>query len=106
MGEGYWSDETLGDLRLTFYSHIDLDETVKIVNTLKKRALAGETSFYDIYTDEEKSADPDKEDTDLFFFKGEPGVRFAVCNVPMWEPCTTAFPTFWSCPSRVITPLL
>lgn len=24
--------------------------------------------------------DPDKEDTGLFFFKGEPGERFAVCN--------------------------
>ena len=77
---GYWSGNTLGDLRLTFYSHIDPDETVEIVNSLKKRALAGETIFYDIYTDEEKAADPDKEDTGLFFFKGEPGARFAVCN--------------------------
>ena len=49
---GYWSGETLGDLRLTYYSHIDPDETVEIVNTLKERALAGETIFYDIYTDE------------------------------------------------------
>ena len=47
---------------------------------MKERALAGETIFYDIYTDEEKAADPDKEDTGLFFFKGEPGARFAVCN--------------------------
>ena len=78
--DGYWSGETLGDLRLTFYSHIDPSETVEIVNTLKERALAGETIFYDIYTDEEKAADPDKEDTGLFFFKGEPGARFAVCN--------------------------
>ena len=73
--DGYWSGETLGDLRLTFYSHIDPSETVEIVNTLKERALAGETIFYNIYT-----ADPDKEDTGLFFFKGEPGARFAVCN--------------------------
>ena len=78
--DGYWSGETLGDLRLTFYSHIDPSETVEIVNTLKERALAGETIFYDIYTDKEKAADPDKEDTGLFFFKGEPGARFAVCN--------------------------
>ena len=77
---GYWSGETLGDLRLTYYSHIDPDETVEIVNTLKERALAGETIFYDIYTEEEKAADPDKEDTGLFFFKGDPGARFAVCN--------------------------
>lgn len=77
---GYWNGETLGDLRLTYYSHIDPDETVEIVNTLKERALAGETIFYDIYTEEEKAADPDKEDTGLFFFKGDPGARFAVCN--------------------------
>ena len=40
----------------------------------------GETVFYDIYTDEEKAADPEKGDTGLFFFKGEPGEKFAVCN--------------------------
>lgn len=28
----------------------------------------------------EKAADPAKEDTGLFFFKGNPGERFAVCN--------------------------
>lgn len=77
---GYWSGDTLKDLRLTFYSHIDPEETVEIVNTLRDRALEGETVFYDIYTDEEKAADPDKEDTGLFFFKGEPGAKFAVCN--------------------------
>ena len=80
VDDGYWSGETLGDLRLTFYSHIDPSETVEIVNSQKERALAGETIFYDIYTDEEKAADPAKEDTGLFFFKGEPGARFAVCN--------------------------
>ena len=36
--------------------------------------------FFDIYTGKEKKADPAKEDTGLFFFKGEPGARFAVCN--------------------------
>ena len=80
VDNGYWSGETLGELRLTWYSHNDPNETVKIVNTLKERALAGETIFYDIYTDEEKAADPEKVDTGLFFFKGEPGARFAVCN--------------------------
>lgn len=80
VDDGYWRGKTLGELRLTFYSHIDPDETVEIVNTLKKRALAGETIFCDIYTEEEKAADPDKEDTGMFFFRGEPGARFAVCN--------------------------
>ena len=78
--DAYWSGETLGELRLTWYSHIDPDMTVEIVNTLRDRALAGETIFYDIYTEEEKAADPAKEDTGMFFFRGEPGARFAVCN--------------------------
>ena len=76
----YMSGDTLGDLQLTWYNNIDPDKTVEIVNTLWQRANAGETVFYDIYTDEEKAADPEKEDTGLFFFKGEPGEKFAICN--------------------------
>ena len=76
----YYSGDTLGNLRLTWYSRIDPDETVEIVNTLRGRALNGETVFSDIYTDEEKAADPDKRDTGLFFFKGALGAKFAVCN--------------------------
>ena len=80
VDEGYSSGDTLGGLRLVWYSNIDPEETVKIVNTLWQRVSSGETVFYDIYTDEEKAADPEKEDTGLFFFKGEPGEKFAVCN--------------------------
>ena len=63
-----------------WYSHIDPEATVEIVNTLRDRAAARETVFYDIYTDAEKNADHAKEDTGLFFFKGEAGKPFAVCN--------------------------
>ena len=78
--DAYYSGDTLEDLGLTYYSHIDPDETVEIVNTLRARAKAGQTIFYDIYTAEEKAADPAKEDTGLFFFKGTPGEKFAICN--------------------------
>ncbi|MGN0972143.1 MAG: alpha/beta hydrolase [Aristaeellaceae bacterium] len=80
VDEGYYSGDTLGSLRLTWYSHIDPNMTVEIVNSLKARAQAGETVFFDIYTEDEKAADPAKRDTGLFFFRGEPGARFAVCN--------------------------
>ena len=80
VDDGCWSGDTLGDLRLTWYSHIDPAKTVEIVNTMYLHAKAGDTIFYDIYTDEEKAADPAKEDTGLFFFKGNPGERFAICN--------------------------
>ena len=77
---GYYSGDTLGELQLTWYHNIDPEKTVEIVNYLKSRAQAGETVFYDIYTQQEKQADPEKENTGLFFFKGTPGEKFAVCN--------------------------
>ena len=76
----YYSGNTLKDLRLTWYSNIVPDTTVKVVNHLKEKADAGETVFYDIYSKEEKREDPSKKDTGLFFFKGEAGQKFAVCN--------------------------
>lgn len=78
--KSYYSGDTLGELGLTWYSHIDSDKTVEIANYMRSRAQAGETVFYDIYTEEEKAADPAKRDTGLFFFKGNPGARFAVCS--------------------------
>lgn len=79
--EGYYMrGERLGDLRLTWYSCIDANTTVEIVNTLRDRAQQGETVFYDIYTEAEKAADPAKRDTGLFFFRGEPGAKTAICN--------------------------
>ena len=76
----YYSGDTLGNLHLTWYNYIDADTTVEIVNTLKHRTASGETIFYDIYTDAEKASDPDKADTGLFFFRGEPGAKVAICN--------------------------
>ena len=73
---------TLGNIGsiLTWYNNVKPEKTVEIVNTLMERAATGETVFYDIYTDEEKQADPDKADTGLFYFKGNPGAKFAVVN--------------------------
>ena len=76
----YYSGSTLGNLRLTWYGSPDVNKTLEITNYVRSHAVAGETVFYDIYTDEEKAADPDKSDTGLFFFRGEPGARTAICN--------------------------
>lgn len=76
----YYSGDTLEELEFTYYSHIDPEETVEIVNTLYDRVEAGQTVFYDIYTEQEKKADPAKRDTGLFYFKGNPGEKFAICN--------------------------
>ena len=80
VNSGYWSGNTLEQLQMTWYSHIDPDKTVEIVNYLKGRTLDGDTVFYDIYTEAEKQADPRKRNTGLFFFRGRKGARFAVCN--------------------------
>ena len=71
--------EEVGDT-LIWYRYINPDTTVEIVNTLGEQAASGDAVFYDIYTEEEKAADPDKEDTGLFFFRGDPGGKTAICN--------------------------
>ena len=54
-------------------------------------------------SEEEKAADPAKEDTGLFFFKGNPGGRFAVCNAggafAYVGAMQDSFPMRWSCPN-------
>lgn len=80
VDEGYYSGNTLGELGLTWYSHIDPEKTVEIANYFREKAASGETIFYDIYTEEEKAEDPEKADTGLLFFRGNPGEQFAVCN--------------------------
>ena len=53
---------------------------MEIVNHVIERAEQGEQVFYPIYTEAEMEADPSKRDTGLFFFRGEPGGKFAVVN--------------------------
>lgn len=38
---GYYSGDTLGELRLTWHNNIDPDKTVEIVNYMKDHAGAG-----------------------------------------------------------------
>ncbi len=76
----YYDGSTLGSLSLTWYNYIDPDKTVELANFLHDHAAAGETIFFDIYSDAEKAADPEKRDTGLFFFRGEPGAKTAIVN--------------------------
>ena len=80
LEDWYYSGDTLGQLRLTWYSNIQPAMTVEIVNTMREKADAGEQIFFDIYTEQEKAADPAKKDTGLFFFKGNPGAKFAIVS--------------------------
>lgn len=78
VNSGYYSGDTLENLRLTWYNNINVAHTVEICNYLKNQTIEGNRVFYDIYTDEEKTADPRKENTGLFFFRGEKNAKFAV----------------------------
>ncbi len=71
--------QDVGDI-LTWYNNVNPERTVEIVNYMKNQVTSGEQIFYDIYTDEEKEEDTEKEDTGLFFFRGEPGAETAVIN--------------------------
>lgn len=65
---------------LPWYSEVSVSKTVEIVNYMKDQADSGAQIFYDIYSEEEKEADPDKRDTGLFFFRGQEGAKTAITN--------------------------
>ncbi len=65
---------------LPWYSEVNTDKTVEIVNYMKNQALSGRQIFYNIYSEEEMQEDPDKRDTGLFFFRGADGAKTAITN--------------------------
>lgn len=68
------------DRLMPYHNDIRVETTLDVLNAMRQAAQSGETIFYDIYSDEEKAADPAKENTGLFFFRGEEGAPFAVVN--------------------------
>lgn len=67
------------DLHL-WHTNMDVGVMVDGVNHMIGEINTGKQVFYDIYTKEEKENDPTKENTGLFFFRGEPGQPFAVVS--------------------------
>ncbi|MHC1770935.1 MAG: alpha/beta hydrolase [Flexilinea sp.] len=65
---------------LPYHNNIDTDTTVRVINYMLDEVSKGHTIFYDIYSDGEKQADPSKEDTGLFFFRGVPDAPFAIVS--------------------------
>ena len=78
-----------------WYSYMNTDKTVEIVNYLKEQADSGKQIFYPIYMEEEMNADPDKRNTGLFFFRGSEDVKAAIVNAGgdlcMWLRCRIVF---------------
>lgn len=63
-----------------WYSDIQPDMTVGIIQKLKSRSENGEQIFYSMYSAEQIASDPTKADTGLFFFQGDAGKPFAIMN--------------------------
>ena len=77
-------DATLSEISsedvYVWYSNIQPEKTVEIVNHLKARADAGEKIYFPIYSEEEIREDASRVDTGLFYFGGNPGEKFAIMN--------------------------
>lgn len=81
-----WDDRDYAEtMRLTdigallpYHSHVSPDVVVSSLNRMIDDASAGKTVFYDIYTKAQKQAEPTRENTGLFFFRGQPAAPFAV----------------------------
>ncbi|MBQ6773164.1 MAG: alpha/beta hydrolase [Synergistaceae bacterium] len=76
LNSSYYSGDTLGNLRLTWYSNIKPSRTVEIINYMLAQVQNGNKIFYRIYPEN----DSRYESTGLFFFRGNKDAKFAVCN--------------------------
>ena len=76
LNTNYYHGDTLGNFGLTWHTGINPARTVDIVNYLLNEANEGRQVFYSIYPDDDERA----RTTGLFFFRGKPGAKFAVCN--------------------------
>ena len=63
-----------------WYSYINPNKTVEIVNYMKEQADSGNQIFYSIYTEEEMVSDSEKRNTGIFYFRGSPNAKFAILN--------------------------
>lgn len=63
---------------LPYHTYITGERAVETINTMIDYVHDGNKLFYDIYSDADKQADSRKNNTGLFFFRGEPGKPFAI----------------------------
>jgi acetyl esterase/lipase len=63
---------------LPYHSNVDPEVVVAGLNRMIDDVAAGGTVFHDIYTAEQKRANPSLNEAGLFFFRGRPGAPFAI----------------------------
>ena len=76
LNDYYYSGNTIGDLRLTWYNYINPSRTADVINYMLDEVSNDQQIFYPIYP----SDDPRANSTGLFFFRGNRGAKFAICN--------------------------
>ena len=71
-------DILFSDIRslLPYHSHVNPEVVVDALNYMIDQVDAGQTIFYDFYTDRQKQLDPAKNTAGLFFFKRKTGCAF------------------------------
>jgi acetyl esterase/lipase len=65
---------------LPYHSQVNPGDVVMALNRLIDDASKGNTVFYEFYTRAQKQQEPSRENTGLFFFRGNPGAPFAVIS--------------------------
>lgn len=71
---------------LPYHNYVTGERAVETINRMIDYVHDGNRLLYDIYSEAEKRADPRKNNTGLFFFRGEPGRPFAiVCPGGGWS---------------------
>jgi len=63
---------------LPYHGYVDHNAVVGTINYMIDKVGAGETIFYDFYTEQQKKEEPTKNSTGLFFFRGKPRAPFAI----------------------------
>ncbi len=63
---------------LPYHNYVTGERAVETINTMIDYVHDGNRLFYDIYSDADKQVDSRKNNTGLFFFRGEPGRPFAI----------------------------
>jgi acetyl esterase/lipase len=66
------------DCLMPYHENVNPAVIVNALNYMIDEVQNGKTIFYSFYTAPQKQADPAKENTGLFFFKGKPDAPFAV----------------------------
>jgi acetyl esterase/lipase len=63
---------------MPYHSNVRPEVVLSSINFMIDEVNSGKTIFYDFYSEEQNQQDPSKNQTGLFFFRGEPGAPFAI----------------------------